>query len=96
MSAKKKKNAEQPSAEQNAPAEQQKEKKVKVIYYDDGSTVADMSGTRKEKTPRQKATFKEQARTFFTVMKKMVIPMLATLAALTLVYIIILAAAGKL
>lgn len=94
MSAKKKKSAEQPSGEQ--PAEQPKEKKVKVIYYDDGSTVADMSGTRKEKTPRQKATFKEQARTFFAVMKKMVIPMLATLAALTVIYIIILAAAGKL
>ena len=76
--------------------EKPREKKVKVIYYDDGSTVADMSGTRKEKTPRQKATFKEQAHTFFTVMKKMVLPMLATLAALTIVYIIILAAAGRL
>ena len=76
-------------------SQEPKEKKVKVIYYDDGSTVADMSGTRKEKTPRQKATFKEQAHTFFTVMKKMVIPMLATLAALTIVYIIILAAAGR-
>ena len=78
------------------PSQEPKEKKVKVIYYDDGSTVADMSGTRKEKTPRQKATFKEQAHTFFTVMKKMVLPMLATLAALTIVYIIILAAAGRL
>ena len=83
-----------------APSEpedgKKREKKVKVVYYDDGSTVADMSGTRKEKTPRQKATFKEQARTFITVMKKMVLPMLATLAALTIVYIIILAAAGRL
>ena len=94
MSPKKKKNAEQPPEE--AQDGQPKEKKVKVIYYDDGSTVADMSGTRKQKTPRQRATFKEQARTFLAVMKKMVIPMLATLAALTIVYIIILAAAGKL
>ncbi len=90
---KKKKNA---APAEEAPAEQPKEKKVKVIYYDDGSTVADMSGTKREKTPRQKATFKEQARTFLAVMKKMVIPMLATLAALTVIYIIILAAAGKL
>lgn len=81
---------------QQPPEEKPREKKVKVIYYDDGSTVADMSGTKREKTPRQKATFKEQARTFFGVMKKMVLPMLATLAALTIVYIIILAAAGRL
>lgn len=74
----------------------EKDKKVKVIYYDDGSTVADMSGTKKEQTPRQKVPFRERAHTFFTVMKKMVVPMLLTLAALTLVYIIMLAAAGKL
>ncbi len=72
-----------------------KEKKVKVIYYDDNSTVADMSGTRK-RTPQQKAEFKERMHTFFGVMKKMVLPMLITLAALTLVYILILLAAGKL
>ncbi len=76
--------------------DEKKERKVKIVYYDDGSTVADMQGTRKDKTPRQKVPFRERARTFFTVMKKMVIPMLITLAALTLVYIIMLAAAGKL
>ena len=76
--------------------DENKERKVKIVYYDDGSTVADMQGTRKDKTPRQKVPFRERARTFFTVMKKMVIPMLITLAALTLVYIIMLAAAGKL
>ena len=81
---------------QEPPQEGTAQKKVKVIYYDDGSTVADMSGTRREKTPRQKVPFKERARTFFTVMRKMVIPMLATLAALTIIYIIILAAAGRL
>ncbi len=84
------------SAKKRQPTEQTGEKKVKVVYYDDGSTVADMSGTRKEKTPRQKVPFKERARTFFTVMRKMVVPMLVTLAALTIVYIIMLAAAGKL
>lgn len=62
-----------------------KEKKVKVVYYDDGSTVADMSGTKK---PRSKATFREKARTFFGVMKRMVLPMLVTLAAFLLVYIV--------
>ncbi len=79
-----------------APEEKPREKKVKIVYYDDGSTIADMSGTRRPKTPREKTPFKERARTFFTVMKKMVIPMIATLAALTIIYILILAAAGRL
>lgn len=85
-----------PKKKERSPSPQpKKEEKVKVIYYDDGSTVADMSGTRKEKTPRQKVPFKERARTFFAVMRKMVVPMLATLAALTIIYIVILAAAGR-
>lgn len=78
------------------PQEEQKERKVKVVYYDDGSTVADMSGTRKERTPRVKSTAREKARTFFTVMKKMVLPMICTLAALTVLYIVLLAITGQL
>lgn len=74
----------------------QKERKVKVVYYDDGSTIADMSGTSKNKTPRVKSTAKEKARTFFAVMKKMVLPMLCTLAAFTILYIILLAITGRL
>ena len=73
---------------QEQPSEKPKEKKVKVIYYDDGSTVVDMSGTRRKGQPT-KATRRERMRTFFAVMKKMVIPMLITLAVLTLIYIVI-------
>lgn len=76
----------------------QKERKVKIIYYDDGSTVADMSGTRRHQNQpdRPKATFREKARTFFAVMKKMVLPMLCTLAAFTLLYLFFLAVTGNL
>lgn len=83
----------QPQTEQEEP-----KRKVKIVYYDDGSTVADMSGTHKGETrpPRRKSTAKEKLRTFFTVARKMVIPMLCTLAALTIFYIIILAIAGRL
>lgn len=91
----KKQSAQRPQEKNGEEQKERKEKKVKVVYYDDGSTVADMSGTRKH-PQRQKATFKEQAHTFFTVMKKMVLPMLVTLAALTIVFLIMLAAAGKL
>ena len=85
-------------SEQSEQEKPQKERKVKVVYYDDGSTVVDMSGTRKGKNlpPKQKSTFRQKARTFFTVMRNMVTPMLITLAAFTIVYILVLAAAGRL
>lgn len=83
--------------EQPKEGEEKPKKQVKVVYYDDNSTVADMSGTRKGNVPpRQKSTMREKWRTFFTVMKKMVLPMLVTLTAFTLVYIILLAITGKL
>ena len=69
----------------------------KVVYYDDNSTVADMSGThKKEKTPRQKTTFREKARTYFAVVRKMILPMLCTLAAFGLIYLILLSITGNL
>ena len=76
----------------------QKERKVKVIYYDDGSTIADMSATYKygKKPDRRKSTFRAKMQTFFSVMKKMVLPLLCTLAAFTLAYIFLLAVTGKL
>ena len=71
--------------------------KEKVVYYDDNSTVADMSGThKKEKTPRQKTTFREKARTYFAVVRKMVLPMLCTLAAFGIIYLFLLLITGKL
>ena len=72
-----------------------KEKKEKIVYIDDNSTVVDMSGT-KQQPKRSKATFKEKARTYFATVKKMVLPMLITLLAMTIVYILFLALAGRL
>ena len=71
-----------------------KKKKQKITYYDDNSTVADMSGT-KQQPKKSKSTFKEKARTYFATVKKMIIPMLATLLAFTLVYVILLLATGQ-
>lgn len=76
---------------------QEPKKEQKIIYIDDGSSVADMSGTYKRgKAPRQRSTFREKARTFFGVMKKMILPMLCTLLAFTLIFILLLAVTGKL
>lgn len=71
-----------------------KEKKEKIIYIDDNSTIADMSGT-KQQPKKSKATFKEKARTYFSTVKKMVLPMLVTLLALTLLYIFFLLITGN-
>lgn len=81
---KKKKSSEEVSEEKA------KKKEQKVIYIDDGSTVADMSGTyKKGKAPVGKGSLRDQAKTFFGVMKKMILPMLITLLALALVYLFV-------
>ena len=66
-----------------------KKKKVKVIYYDDGSTVADMSGT-------YRGGKKEKWQTYFAVMKKMILPLICTLTAFTLIYLFLLMITGHL
>lgn len=71
-----------------------KPEKQKITYIDDNSTIVDMSGT-KNQPKRSKSTFKEKARTYFSTVKKMILPMLATLLAFTVVYIILMFAAGK-
>lgn len=77
------------------PAGQPDKKEQKIVYIDDGSTVADMGGTyKKSKLPQSRASFKEQAKTFFTTMKKMVLPMLVTLLALAIVYVVVLVIAN--
>jgi hypothetical protein len=60
-----------------------------------------MSGTAKfndrdEAVPRRKrSTFKDKARTYFSTVRKMLIPMFITLIAFTLAYFLLLLAAGK-
>lgn len=70
-----------------------KKKKDKIRYYDDGSSVADMSSFKKKPTvplsqSRPKVTAKEQAQTFFGVMKMMFVPMLTVICALGIIYML--------
>ncbi len=66
---------------------QKKQKKEKVKYIDDGSTVVDMqpfedANRRPGQKPRQKGakgTLREQMRTYFAAVKLMFVPMLVTL-----------------
>lgn len=74
-----------------------KKAKTKIIYYDDGSTIADMSGTYNggKHVERKKSTFKEKMQTYFAVMKKMILPLLCTLMAFTLIYLFLLLITGN-
>ncbi len=76
-----------------------KKKKEKVVYYDDGSTISDMSGVKGgiiDKTrpkndgrPRRKSTFGEKWRTYWAAVKMMILPMLGVLLILVVLFIIL-------
>ena len=75
-----------------------KKKKEKIIYIDDGSTISDMSdvggiGRRipspdKARAPRRNSTFKEKFQTYIDAVKTMILPMLAVLIALSLIFLV--------
>ena len=71
-----------------------KEKKEKIRYYDDGSTVADMSGVKDRRLPggdplRPRATAKEKWDTYWNAVKMMFGPMCFVLVILGSAYMIL-------
>ncbi len=63
-----------------------KPKKEKVIYIDDGRTIADMSGLAPRRDWFKKGTtssFKDIWRTYFSAVKMMIKPMLVVLGFIT-------------
>ena len=80
-----------------------KKKKEKIVYIDDGRTIADMSpvvesrkrgstGERKNapkrEAPRPRATFREQLNTFFAAQKMMLGPMLVAIGIISLTFLL--------
>ncbi len=63
-----------------------KKKKNKVTYIDDGSTIYDMSGVGGGRSGGKRGTAKEQFTTYMRAVKQMIIPMLITMAAITVVF----------
>ena len=66
-----------------------KKKKEKVTYIDDGRTIVDMSsfGGSQSSLPRlQRSTLKEQAKTYFTAVKMMLLPMFIVMAAICIIF----------
>ena len=69
-------------------------KKEKVIYVDDGRTIADMSGVSgprlSNRNPaRPSPSFKEVWKTYWNAVKQMVGPMITVMCALGVIYMII-------
>lgn len=84
-----------------------KKKKEKIIYYDDGSPIADMSNVQGiGHRPRQQkrngydyvppSTFFDKVRTFWSAMKMMFLPMMICMAVLTVGFLFLLAITGNL
>lgn len=65
-----------------------KSKKEKTKYIDDGRTIADMSSLGgSQQLPRlQRSSLKEQAKTYFTTVKMMIVPMLIVMAAICVIF----------
>jgi len=72
-----------------------KKKKEKVIYYDDGRTVADMSGVqagpRLNSSWRPKSERQQIWKTYWGAVKKMFVPMLIVMCAICIIYMILYA-----
>ena len=77
-----------------------KKKKQKVVSYDDGSTISDMSGVKpsgiaKAAKTRSSSTFREKWKTYWAAVRMMVIPMCVVLAVLLLLYLLLMAFSGS-
>ena len=67
-------------------------KKEKVIYVDDGRTLADMSGVSGPKLHRSsaspKVSYRDAWSTYWSTVKMMFLPMLAVIGALIVIYVV--------
>jgi hypothetical protein len=73
-----------------------KKKKEKVIYYDDNSTIADMSNVggigrkprNKTNSAKSRSTFRERWHTYWSAVKMMLIPTCIALIVLSSVFLV--------
>ena len=77
-----------------------KEKKEKVIYYDDNSTLVDMSsvtrtGKKQEpKPPKPPSSFADKWNTYWSAVNMMIKPMLVVLGVIALLYFLLFLFSG--
>lgn len=78
-----------------------KKKKEKIIYYDDNSTIADMSSVNKKgqkqepRPPKKRSTAKEKWDTYWAAVSKMWIPMFIVLGVLCILYLFLMWVGGN-
>ena len=87
-------------------SKQTKPKKEKIIYYDDNSTISDMSGlTKGRRKPEPKPQQSEQYtftrttskwRTYWSAVRMMVIPMFVVLGILAILFFFLMLIGGNL
>ncbi len=71
---------------------QQKQKKEKIRYIDDGRTIADMSGVHDRFSWAKKGTsssFGDIWKTYWGAVRMMLLPMLAVIGLLVVIYLIL-------
>lgn len=79
-----------------------KKKKDKIIYYDDGSTISDMSSVNKTgqkqppPQPKRKSTGSEKWQTYWHAVKMMLFPTCFALVIIGILYLLIMLLSGNL
>lgn len=70
-----------------------KKKKEKIVYVDDGSTIADMSGVSggfgRRAPYKPRVSLKTQWETYLGAVKMMITPMLAVIVGLCIIYMVL-------
>lgn len=66
----------------------EEKKKEKVVYYDDGHTIADMSGVGRPRSQGSKSTVREKWNTYWSAVKMMLLPMAIVVAVLVIMYLL--------
>ncbi len=78
-------------------AKKTKQDKPKVVYYDDNSTIADMSNLpraqKKNPNAAPRSSFKAKLKTYFSAVKLMLLPMCVVLFVLAVLFLILMLAA---
>ena len=82
-------------------SDKKKKKKEKIKYIDDGRTIVDMSGVgnrpnyaNDKNLLRPQSTLKDKWNTYWSTVKKMLLPMFITLASITIVFFFAYLAVG--
>lgn len=77
-----------------------KKKKEKIVWYDDNSTIADMSAVSGKRSvsnnsqPKPHATFKEKWNTYWSAVRMMLLPTIVVLGVIAVLYIFMMLLTG--